>query len=121
MSKKVLCSVSVLGLGAVGQKGRVVTTTVNTIDSVITIGALVTSIAFVIATVRRRRMATRVVSLPWPVPSEAFSLLRGFYREKDGDKSDNLQCTHPWDTQRTPILWQRRPEQRKSKTGLRLV
>ena len=75
MSKKVLCSVSVLGLGAVGQKGRVVTTTVNTIDSVITIGAVVTSIRIVIAMVRKR-MATRVVSFPWPIPSvssEAFS------------------------------------------------
>ena len=74
----VLCTVSVLGLGAVAEKGRVITVTVDTIDSVITIGAVVTSIGIVIAMVRRRRMTTRVVSFPWSIPSvssEAFSFV----------------------------------------------
>ena len=73
MSKRVLCSVSVLG--AVAQKRRVITMTVDTIDSVITIGAVVTSIGIVIAMVRKRIMATRVLSVPWSmasVSSEAF-------------------------------------------------
>ena len=74
----VLCSVTVLGLGAVAEKGRVITVTVDTIDSVITIGAVVTFIGIVIAMVRRRRMTTRVVSFPWSIPSvssEAFSFV----------------------------------------------
>ena len=74
----VLCSVSVLGLGAVAEKGRVITVTVDTIDSVITIGAVVTSIGIVIAMVRRKRMAIKVVSFPWSIPSvssEAFSFV----------------------------------------------
>ena len=50
--------------------------TVDTIDSVITIGAVVTSIGIVIAMVRRRRMATRVVSFPMStISSEAFSFV----------------------------------------------
>ena len=57
------------GWGAVAEKGRVITVTVDTIDSVITIGAVVTSIGIVIAMVRRRRMTTRVVSFPWSIPS----------------------------------------------------
>ena len=74
----VLCTVSVLGLGAVAEKGRVITVTVDTIDSVITIGAVVTSIGIVIAMVRRKRMAIKVVSFPWSIPSvssEAFSFV----------------------------------------------
>ena len=116
----VLCTVSVLGLGAVAEKGRVITVTVDTIDSVITIGAVVTSIGIVIAMVRRRRMTTRVVSFPWSIPSvssEAFSFVPnwkyfwGFYDKCD--YFDDDYCTHPWDTQRRQILWQRRPEQKK--------
>ena len=75
VSKKDLCSVSVLGVGVVAKKRRVITVTVDTIDSVITIGAVVTAIAIVIAMVRKRIMATRVVSVPWSmasVSSEAF-------------------------------------------------
>ena len=62
-------------------------TVADTIDSVITVGVLVTSIiaiviainiAIVIAMVRKRIMATRVVSVPWSmasVSSEAFSFV----------------------------------------------
>ena len=90
---RVLCSVNVLGWGVVAQKRMVITMTVaDTIDSVITIGAVVTSIGIVIAMVRRRRMTTRVVSFPWSIPSvssEAFSFvpnwkyLWGFYDKCD--------------------------------------
>ena len=83
---RVLCSVNVLGWGVVAQKRMVITMTVaDTIDSVITIGAVVTSIAIVIAIniaiviainiaiviamVRKRIMATRVVSVPWSMAS----------------------------------------------------
>ena len=118
VSKRVLCSVSVLG--AVAQKRRVITMTVDTIDSVITIGAVVTSIGIVIAMVKKR-MAIKVVSFPWSIPSvssEAFSFVPnwkyfwGFYDKCD--YFDDDYCTHPWDTQRRQILWQRRPEKIKS-------
>ena len=86
---RVLCTVNVLGWGVAAQKRMVITMTVaDTIDSVITIGAVVTSItiviamvsdriavviainiAIVIAMVRKRIMATRVVSVPWSMAS----------------------------------------------------
>ena len=92
--RRVLCSVSVLVGGVVAKKRLVITMTVDTIDSVITIGAVVTSIAIVIATVSSRRMmATKVVSFSWSVASvssEAFSFVLvvkrqycwGFYRRR---------------------------------------
>ena len=90
--RRVLCSVSVLVGGVVAKKRTVITMTVDTIDSVITIGAVVTSIAIVIATARGgRMMATKVVSFSWSVASvssKAFSFVLivkrqycwGFYR-----------------------------------------
>ena len=71
---------------------------VDTIDSVITIGVVVTSIAFVIATVRRRNgHQSGVISMVGPIGSlftcpQLEILFEGLFiereRERDGDCDD---------------------------------